>query len=129
MNHRNVLLTAGILGATGVALGAFGAHGLREALTERGMTVAWETGARYQLLHAVALVGLAAWLQRATGAADKRARWAATCWTAGVILFSGSLYLIALGGPRWLGPVTPIGGILLMLGWLFVVGAALTKQE
>ncbi len=129
MNHRKGLLAAGILGATGVALGAFGAHGLREALTERGMTVAWETGARYQLLHAVALIGLAAWAQRTNGAANARAGWAARCWVAGVVIFSGSLYLLALGGPRWLGPVTPLGGILLMLGWVFLIAAAFAKEE
>lgn len=127
MNHRSALLAAGLLGTTGVALGAFGAHGLREVLMERGMTIPWETAARYQLLHAVALVGLAVWL-RSSGAAAALVSWAARCWIAGTLLFAGSLYWIALGGPRWLGPITPLGGLALMAGWILLVIAALRKD-
>jgi uncharacterized membrane protein YgdD (TMEM256/DUF423 family) len=129
MNHRTTLLFAGLLGLTGVAFGALGAHALRDLLLERGMTVAWETAARYHILHAVAVLAAAAWLRQATGAAQRRLGWAAVCWVAGTVLFSGSLYALALGGPRWVGPVTPLGGLVLMAGWLCVAAAALPKES
>ena len=129
MNHRTTLLAAGLLGLTGVALGAFGAHALRESLLERSMTTAWETAARYQLVHAVALFAAAAWQNTSQGIVIRRFSWAANCWVAGTVLFSGSLYLLALGGPRWMGPVTPFGGLALLAGWVCVVSAALTKAK
>ena len=129
MNHRSTLLPAGLFGATGVAFGAFGAHALREWLLERGTTVAWETAARYQLLHAVALAGAAAWLRQATGASHRRVGWAALCWVIGIVLFCGSLYGLAAGGPRWLGPVTPFGGLALLAGWLSLSAAAFAKES
>jgi len=129
MNHRTTLLAAGLLGATGVAFGALGAHALRDFLLERGMTVAWETGARYHMLHAIALLGAAAWLRSAQGNVQRRLSWAAACWCVGTVLFSGSLYGLAAGGPHWLGPVTPLGGLVLIAGWLCVVAAALAKES
>jgi uncharacterized membrane protein YgdD (TMEM256/DUF423 family) len=129
---RFPLLAAGILGFTGVALGAMGAHALRETLAERGMMQAWETAARYHLFHAVAVLGIAAWIRASVGANASSARlllWAARAWCVGVALFSGSLYGIALGGPRWLGPVTPLGGVALLVGWLAVTCAAFAKDE
>jgi uncharacterized membrane protein YgdD (TMEM256/DUF423 family) len=129
MNHRTALLCAGILGATAVGLGAFGAHGLRDVLTERGMSNTWETAARYHLVHAIALLGLAVLLRSVTGSQRSRAAWAGRCWVVGTILFSGSLYGLALGGPRWLGPVTPFGGVALIVGWLWVIAAAVAKEE
>jgi uncharacterized membrane protein YgdD (TMEM256/DUF423 family) len=125
MNHRLPLLAAALFGATGVAAGAFGAHALRPFLIERGMLDAWETGVHYQLLHAVALLGLAGWLRGERGTASvSRAAWAVRCWCLGMVFFSGSLYLLASGGPRWLGPVTPLGGLSLIAGWLCVAAAA-----
>ncbi len=130
MNPRFPLLAAGLLGAAGVVFGAFGAHGLRAFLTERGMLEAWETAVRYELIHAVALLGTAAWLGTERGRrAALRGSWAVRFWIAGVFLFSGSLYGLALGGPRWLGPVTPIGGLLLVAGWIAVVLAALAEEK
>ena len=129
MNHRTTLLAAGLFGLTGVALGAFGAHALRETLLERGMTTAWETAARYQLVHAVALFAAAAWQNTSQGTVQKRLNIASISWTVGRVLFSGSLSLLALGGPRWLGPVTPFGGLALLAGWLAVVAAALAKDK
>lgn len=123
------LLAASILGLTGVALGAFGAHALKPTLMARGMTIAWETATRYHLLHAVAVFGVAAWIRAAPiGAGARLHLWAARCWCAGIVLFSGSLYWLALGGPRWLGPVTPFGGVALMAGWL-LVGIAAFKRD
>lgn len=94
----------------------------------RGMTIPWETAARYQLLHAVALVGLAAWLRSSGSPAATLLCWAARCWVGGTLLFAGSLYWIALGGPRWLGPITPLGGLALMAGWILLIVAALKKD-
>jgi len=108
---------AGGLGATGVALGAFGAHGLKNTLEAAGMTEVWKTASHYQLLHAAALLGLAAWMRAGKDPAGPRATWAVRLWATGTVLFAGSLYALALGGPRWLGPVTPLGGICLILGW------------
>ena len=129
ISHRFPLLAAGIFGVTGVALGAFGAHGLQASLAERGMTQAWESAARYQLLHTVALLGVAAWLRAGAGAGAVRMIWAARCWSAGIVLFSGSLYLFAVGGPHFLVFVTPVGGVTFLVGWLLVVAAALANES
>jgi uncharacterized membrane protein YgdD (TMEM256/DUF423 family) len=128
-HFRFALIAAGVLGLTGVALGAFGAHGLAARLAEHEMTYVFETASRYHLFHSLALLAAAAWLRTATGSAATRMVWAVWFWTAGVIIFSGSLYWLALGGPRWLGPVTPLGGVALILGWLFVVLAAFGPQK
>lgn len=98
----------------GVAAGAFGAHALKGVVSPE-LLVVYETGVRYQLVHAVALlaVGLAA-------AIRPEGRWALpTClFVAGTALFSGSLYVLALTGIRWLGAVTPLGGVCFLAGWL-----------
>lgn len=123
------LLAAGLLGLTGVALGAMGAHALKAILVERGMMHAWDTAAKYHLLHALALLGAAAWLRTANGAGARNVFWAARCWCVGVFLFSGSLYWLALGGPRWLGPITPLGGLAFMAGWTLVGCAAFARER
>ncbi len=122
------LLAAGVLGLTGVALGAMGAHVLKATLMERGMMQAWETAARYHIFHAVALLGLAAWARASAADSNGLIVWIARCWTIGVVFFSASIYWLALGGPRWLGPVTPVGGIALMAGWLLVMFVAFAKR-
>jgi len=101
---------AGVLGFIGVALGAFGAHGLKNILGANDTASIWQTAVLYHLLHAVA----ALW------AAERRPS-AVWLWTAGVIIFSGSLYILAVTNIRWLGAVTPIGGLLLLAGWTLVV--------
>lgn len=127
-SSRAALVAAGILGATGVTLGALGAHALKATLLERGMTNAWETAAKYHLLHAVALLGWAAWQRQNAGAETPARDWVMRLWVAGVVLFSGSLYGLATGGPRWLGPVTPLGGIAFIAGWILVVKRALRRD-
>lgn len=123
------MVAAGLLGLTGVALGALGAHALKVTLLARGTMAAWETGARYHLFHAVATLAVAVWLRHGTAAGGAGAMlWAARLWCAGTVLFSGSLYWLALGGPRWLGPVTPFGGLALMIGWLLVALAAFRRH-
>ncbi len=128
MNQRSILLAAGILGATGVALGAFGAHTLREVLLQRGGTIPWDTAVRYHLLHAVALLALAAWT-RSTPTVPGAVAWAARLWVIGTVLFAGSLYGLALGGPHWLGPVTPLGGLALISGWVCLAVEAKQKKS
>ena len=114
---------AGLLGATGVSLGAFGAHALKATLERRGTLSSWQTAVSYQLLHAVALLQLAlSNNNNQGGAADGEGdsdRFAMTSrlWFWGVALFSGSIYGLSLGGPKILGPITPIGGLLMISGW------------
>jgi uncharacterized membrane protein YgdD (TMEM256/DUF423 family) len=106
---------AAILGLTGVGLGAFGAHMLKKTLLERQTTESWKTAVSYQLLHAIALLVIS------TRDTEKKSSvsWNSIgyCWLFGALLFSGSIYGLSLGGPRLLGPVTPLGGTLMMIGW------------
>ncbi len=125
MNYRAAVAWAGALGASGVALGAFGAHLLRASLDAAGTREVWETAVRYQLLHAVALLGFAGWARSAGRPGGAPATWTVRLWVAGTVLFSGSLYGLALGGPRWLGPMTPLGGLSLIAGWVAAAVAAL----
>jgi uncharacterized membrane protein YgdD (TMEM256/DUF423 family) len=120
---RNWLFGASVMGALGVLCGAFAAHGLSTRLDENAKSV-FETGARYHMYHALAMA-LAALAMR--GAALPRARIAAMLFFAGIILFSGSLYLLALTGVTVLGFVTPAGGIAFVAGWIFL-GLAALKQ-
>ena len=96
-----------------VAAGAFGAHGLRARLTPDLLAV-FETGARYQMYHALALLAVACAVDRWPGPWPVRAGW---LFLLGTLLFSGSLYALALTGVRWLGAVTPFGGIAFLAGW------------
>lgn len=126
--QRFPLLAAGFFGLTGVALGALGAHKLQPLLADRGMAQVWETGARYHMYHAIAFLGLAALAHGAKTATSSRLIWAARLWSLGVLCFSGSLYWYALGGPQPLVYVTPIGGLALLAGWLFVIATAFAKE-
>lgn len=123
MTGRRLLAVAALLGAAGVALGAFGAHALETRLAAADLAT-FETAVRYQMYHAVALLGLAAWIDRTPA---PRLLWAAYSWVAGVTIFSGSLYLLVLTDTRWLGAVTPLGGVALIAGWLLVASQALSQ--
>jgi uncharacterized membrane protein YgdD (TMEM256/DUF423 family) len=116
------ILSGSIAAFLGVALGAFGAHGLREQLSEKMMAV-WQTGVQYHLIHAVALilVGILFHLFSGTGAL----KWAGYLFVLGIILFSGSLYLLAVLEIRKLGMITPLGGLSFLAGWLCVTYAAM----
>lgn len=119
------LLFAAINGALAVVLGAFGAHGLKGKISE-SLLNAWQTGVQYQMFHVLALLGLAVLMLRlvqTSGQVPGVLSVTGYLWMAGIILFSGSLYGLALGGPSWLGPVTPLGGSLLIAGWVcFSIG-------
>jgi uncharacterized membrane protein YgdD (TMEM256/DUF423 family) len=127
-SYRFPLFAAGFFGLTGVTLGALGAHAMAATLSARGMTHAWETASQYHLLHALALFAAALAVRSGGVVAPKLMLWAVRLWVAGILLFSGSLYVLAVGGPRWLGPVTPLGGIALIAGWLLVMLAALGRR-
>lgn len=115
------LRIAAIFGGLAVAIGAFGAHGLKEHLSE-DLLVIYETSVKYHFYHALALLGLglapaalwkSAWTKRSSIA-----------FTLGILVFSGSLYLLVITGLRALGAITPIGGVAFILGWIFLLLAA-----
>jgi uncharacterized membrane protein YgdD (TMEM256/DUF423 family) len=113
---RFLFILAAILGASGVILGALGAHAWQEMLATKNMAGTWDTAVLYHLIHAVAVTAVALASRHVS---PSRALIAAgSLWAIGVVLFSGSLYGLALGGPRLLGPVTPLGGLALIGGWL-----------
>ncbi len=117
------LLLASLSGAIAVVLGAFGAHGLKGKVADN-LLAAYQTGVHYQMFHTLALIGLALFIAKIS----VPSAWLTTtgyCWLVGMVLFSGSLYGLALGGGSWLGPITPMGGLLLIVGWIsFSIGIA-----
>jgi uncharacterized membrane protein YgdD (TMEM256/DUF423 family) len=122
---RLFYICAGIGGFLGVALGAFAAHALKSKLAP-DMLAVFETGVRYQMYHVFALCA-AAW---------GHARWpsrpfalAGGLFVAGIVVFSGSLYLLAFTGVRWLGAITPLGGLAFLAGWLCLTWGAATKMR
>jgi len=119
--EKNFLLIGALAGFLGVGLGAFGAHGLRGRLAPEMLAV-FETGVRYQVYHALALVALSSVMMRLNGWLVVTAGW---CFIAGIVLFSGSLYLLAFTGIRALGAVTPLGGLAFLAGWAALAIAAL----
>ena len=111
-----------ILALTAVALGAFGAHGLKAVLSPERLDI-FHTGVRYQFYHAFALLFLGLWSKHATN--QRFIKWAGTSFLLGILFFSGSLYALSvrdwLDWPvAWLGPITPLGGLLFMVGWALV---------
>jgi uncharacterized membrane protein YgdD (TMEM256/DUF423 family) len=119
--QRTFLLAGALAGLVGVGFGAFGAHGLRGRLSAEMLAV-FETGVRYQMYHALALMALAALSDRLNGRLIEAAGW---LFVAGIVLFSGSLYLLAVTGVTVLGAITPIGGVAFLAGWACLVLATL----
>lgn len=115
------LLIAALSGLVAVALGAFGAHGLKGFLAPYLMDV-YQTGVQYQFYHTLALLLVAVLALHNSIRALTVAGW---CFTLGIVLFSGSLYLLALSGTHWLGAVTPIGGLAFLVGWAALAYAAI----
>lgn len=106
-----------------VAAGAFGAHGLRDRLSQ-DMLAIYEIAVRYQMYHALALLAVSLAAARLPGSALNLAGW---MFLAGVLIFSGSLYLLALTGIRWLGAITPLGGVAFLVGWGCLLWSALAR--
>lgn len=124
MTVQRLFLMAAFLGFLAVALGAFGAHGLKAVLEAANQLENWKTAVFYQLVHAVALISLTG------GPIDPIRLKAGWCWIAGVLLFSGSLYWIAVGGPvKLLWPITPLGGLFLLTGWALLAWSAVRRSK
>ena len=121
--HRTFLAIAALLGLLAVGAGAFGAHALEARITPDRLAT-FETAARYQMYHALALIGVA-WASSAMPAASGLINTSGWSFVAGAFVFCGSLYLLALGGPRWLGAITPLGGLGFLAGWALLGLAAL----
>ena len=111
---RHFLFLGSLFGGLGVVLGAFGAHTLKTRLTQELLAV-FETGVRYQMYHALALLFVALVAEKRP--ADRLLTAGGWLLVVGTLLFSGSLYVLVLGGVRWLGAITPVGGTALIIGW------------
>jgi uncharacterized membrane protein YgdD (TMEM256/DUF423 family) len=127
MNSRSSLVTGAAFAGLSVMIGAFGAHMLKDLLVQTGRAETFELAVRYQFYHAFALM--------ITGICQRidlslNLKWASICFTVGIIIFSGSLYILSLTGIKQLGAVTPIGGLLFISGWLiFVIQILKVKSE
>lgn len=134
MNARMWMVIAGLVGAAGVGIGAFGAHGLPSRLEDAGLTVreidrrmeTFQIGVRYHMYHALALLAVAV---LARGFSHRRLNLAGAAFLLGTFIFSGFLYAIALTGIKVLGLIVPVGGVLLIAGWLAVAWAGVAMTE
>lgn len=109
------LMTGGIFCMLSVMLGAFAAHGLKSRLSEYSLGV-FKTAAEYQMVHGLALIAVAILIKWGINLS-----WAGGFFIMGTLLFSGSLYLLALTGMKWLGPITPLGGLCFIIGWIVIL--------
>ncbi|MCK0715004.1 DUF423 domain-containing protein [Chromohalobacter sarecensis] len=114
MTHRGGWILVALSGFVVVVAGAFGTHGLQGHIAPR-LIEAFDTGVRYQAWHTLAAMAVLIWRGQQALKGQRAVLW---LWGLGMIAFSGSLYLLALTGAHWLGPITPFGGLLLMAGWL-----------
>jgi len=119
----NWIVIGALTGLVGVGLGAFGAHGLKDSVTPEQLAW-WSTATQYHLIHAPVLVLFG--LLRRNGQGGHSAGWAIFT---GILIFSGTLYAMTLGAPRWFGAITPIGGLLLMVGWLLLALAGRSRND
>lgn len=115
--RRSAGIAACVFAGTAVLAGAFGAHALRDRLGADAMAI-WHTAVDYQFWHALALLGITS-LARSE---DRSLGWALRCFVAGIVIFSGSLYALALGAPRLIGLLTPFGGLAFLAGWACMLG-------
>jgi uncharacterized membrane protein YgdD (TMEM256/DUF423 family) len=119
MNGKTILTIAGISGAIAVGLGAFGAHGLEALLIQNGRLDTFQTAVNYHFYHTLALVGIG--ILASIKPNWKGIAFSAWCMVLGILIFSGSLYLLSLSGITWLGAITPLGGLAFILGWCSLV--------
>lgn len=124
---KPLLAAGGIMGFLAVAIGAFGAHGLKEHLSADAMAV-YQTGVQYHMAHALAVILAALASDRLSGQGRKDAVRAGWCFVGGTALFAGSLYLLAVTGITGLGAITPIGGIAFLVGWGLLAASVLRKN-
>ena len=118
MTAKTVLIIAGVLGALSVGIGAFGAHGLQDTLSANGKTDTFETAVKYQFYHTLALLLLGILMMQFQHA---YLSYAAYAFVAGIVVFSGSLYVLSLTNISILGAITPIGGLGFIAGWIFLI--------
>lgn len=117
MFNRIILIIAALSGMFSVALGAFAAHGLKASLAPYLLSV-FETGVHYQFIHSLAVILCVVLAIQVNGPKQQKAfHRAAICFIIGILFFSGSLYALALTGVKWFGPITPLGGVMFMIGW------------
>lgn len=120
MTERQLVIAASLLLLTGVGAGAFGAHALKRLLTPELLPI-WQTAVLYQLIHGVGILAIAALGARFS---SPLLAYAATLMMAGTLVFSGSLYVLVLSGTKWLGAITPLGGLAFIVAWAMVALAA-----
>jgi len=125
MKERTLVAIGALNMFIAVGCGAFGAHGLKKMISEE-MLVIWHTAVTYQFMHALGMIAVALLMPRMGGAA---LRWAGQLMLAGIVVFSGSLYLLALTGTRILGAITPMGGVAFLAAWLLVAWAAFKSAK
>ncbi|WP_026952498.1 DUF423 domain-containing protein [Algoriphagus mannitolivorans] len=127
MNGKHILMAAGLSGAFAVGLGAFGAHGLADILAKTGRTETFQTAVSYHFYHtlALAVVGLLS-LIKPDWKSLKFVTWS---FILGILIFSGSLYILSLSGITWWGAITPLGGVGFILGWLGLFYSALRNDQ
>lgn len=130
--HKGFLRTAAVLGVLAVALGAFGAHGLKKIVPAEAIST-FETGVRYHFYHTLALLAVGILFEKFP---QRNIRYAGICFITGIVLFSGSLYALTLlqatetVGLRGMGAITPIGGVFFIVGWIFLfLGVSRTNRQ
>jgi uncharacterized membrane protein YgdD (TMEM256/DUF423 family) len=130
LSARIYLLISAFSGLLSVVLGAFGAHSLKKVVSP-DMLAVYQTGVQYQFIHSLALLALAILMLMSVAkpAVLSKLKWSANLMMVGILLFSGSLYTMTLmsaagGFPAWIGPITPIGGLAFIMGWIFLMVAA-----
>ena len=124
MKERTLIAAGALNMFVAVGCGAFGAHGLKKMISAEMLAI-WHTAVTYQVMHALGMIAVALLMPRMAGTA---LTWAGRLMLAGIVIFSGSLYLLALTGTRTLGAITPLGGVAFLAAWLLVAWAALKSR-
>lgn len=125
---KNSIITGAIHGFLAVALGAFGAHALENILDEYSTGI-WDTAVQYQMFHAAALILVGILMHSSIFGEVKLLKIAKYCFNAGIIFFAGSLFVLALTGIKWLGAITPIGGVFFLTGWILIIVTTLKSKN
>ncbi|MBE2229445.1 MAG: DUF423 domain-containing protein [Chitinophagaceae bacterium] len=129
--HRNFIALAALLGGLAVATGAFGAHGLQRITADQAIIRSYQTAVLYQMFHVLGLLAIGILFEKY---ASPLLNWSGGLFLAGIFLFSGSIYVLTwlkINGmeTRWIGPITPVGGVLFIAGWLLLMTAVLRKKS
>ena len=129
--HKNYLAIAAFFAGLAVALGAFSAHGLQKITSDTAILHSYNTGVQYQMYHSLGLLAVAVLFEKFS---SRWLRWVANCFITGIILFSGSLYLLTVlkiqdASTKWVGPITPAGGLFFIAGWLLLLMTVTRKSS